>query len=628
MKKISKLLLVLLLTLALTACEKGGADPADGNAQESQSSEESLSESSSNSQEQAAVQTPEPQKTTMELYEGFLNGEVRLHKGKTEFGVMDHARNKLIPYFAPVVDDGGYTLKEFVGRVYELENSWDVSLFVYGVNYEYVDLGKDGEKELVIQVVLDGGVWGDAGTFAFIVKNVDGELQLVQKLEAKGDSCEYLWNDYGLIYETGYGEEAECVRYGVLDGNGERHPLYATTFYYGMGAEYGIEEGIPGAAKKIAAEFGEEDYPFQGIELQGYYFGESEDYEVIKKNSVYTYEAYWFDEDGEEAPLPDALKQRAEQAFADAGEKCYTREEIDELIVQRYLSLGIGTDKEVTKNEDGLEWKWLEKKDYWYGKTVTVKNTEELMAAIANDTEIIMEPGIYDLTEWLMEGDHLSKVPHYNYSYDYQGDNPPGIVYNGSDIEDYEIVISGLHSLSLIGKDANNPAKIVCECPYARVLCFEYCSDILLENLIMGHEIEKGKCSGDVLGFEDSYMAKLKNCDLYGCGAYGLGLSETYGFSIEGGKIHDCTYGCIAATASGWISITGMEFVDCMEYDMFSIYGGSIEFNECTFRNLQGNMLNLNGGAGYAYFNDCKFDAAALDSIRGNEYFEGCVEIN
>lgn len=620
MKRFSRALFTALVVLTLAACgESGRKESTDGDLEVSQSvQEQSTVEETQEGETEGQAAEEKQQKSAQQLYEGFLAGEIPVHKGQTNYGVQDWDADKEIPYFIPVVDDGGYRLRDFVGRVNELESQYDKSIYVDAVNYAYLDIEKDGQQELALFVSNEHGAWSEGKSYVFLIKAVDGELQLIYRLESSELSWGYLGNPYGLICQSGYGEEGEYNNYFVLDDDGKEHFLYHVSYWYGMGEGYGYEEGIPAAADRIVKEDGLDDYYFEGIELIGYSFGIGE--ELSEQEVVYTYVDYCYDEDGN-INLPAEKKERIEKAFAYAGKKCHTQEEIDALIQKKYLGLGLGTDVTVVQAQNYVEWTGLEPDAYWYGATVTVKDAKELMAAIADNTHILLEPGTYDLTEWLLEGNNLNRVPQYVYDEAYEGDNYAKIVYNGSDIADYEIVLNDLHNLTLESADVKNPAKIVCECPYARVISFEKCTNVSVEGLIMGHEIEPGYCSGDVLGFERCDIVKVKDCDLYGCGAYGIGLRNTYGTMITGGKIHDCTYGCIQANGCGWIEIDGMAFVDCKEYDMFSLYGCTFSFTNCSFKNLQGNMLGLSGGNGYVIFSNCQYDAAALDSIRNNEFF-------
>ena len=57
---------------------------------------------------------------------------------------------------------------------------------------------------------------------------------------------------------------------------------------------------------------------------------------------------------------------------------------------------------------------------------------------------------------------------------------------------------------------------------YAFCLKFVNCSNCEVENLTIGHTVG-GFCSGGVIGAEQSSVT-VKDCDLYGCGTYGLNL--------------------------------------------------------------------------------------------------------
>ena len=66
---------------------------------------------------------------------------------------------------------------------------------------------------------------------------------------------------------------------------------------------------------------------------------------------------------------------------------------------------------------------------------------------------------------------------------------------------------------------------------YSFVIRFVNCTNCVVENLTMGHT-EGGFCSGGVIGARQTSNLTVKDCDLYGCGTYGLDLRETYNFKL------------------------------------------------------------------------------------------------
>ena len=66
----------------------------------------------------------------------------------------------------------GYTLKEFIGRIQQVESvESDTSIRVGSVSHALLDCGNDGEPELALQVLCEGDLWGEGTDYSFIIKN-------------------------------------------------------------------------------------------------------------------------------------------------------------------------------------------------------------------------------------------------------------------------------------------------------------------------------------------------------------------------------------------------------------------------------------------------------------------------
>ncbi|MBO6010831.1 MAG: procyclic acidic repetitive family protein, partial [Oscillospiraceae bacterium] len=148
---------------------------------------------------------------------------------------------------------------------------------------------------------------------------------------------------------------------------------------------------------------------------------------------------------------------------------------------------------------------------------VEVGTVGELMAAVADDTTIVLLPGEYNLTEWLSENP-LEYYPEYPQA---------GHCYRRDALEGDELMIFGYSNLSFVSKYSNAPAKIVCDPRHATVLNFINCDVLGLFDLSVGHSDMDGVCAGNVIDLTDCSGVDIKDCDLYGCGAYALYALES-----------------------------------------------------------------------------------------------------
>jgi hypothetical protein len=240
---------------------------------------------------------------------------------------------------------------------------------------------------------------------------------------------------------------------------------------------------------------------------------------------------------------------------------------------------------------------------------VEVGTVDELMAAIANDTTIVLLPGVYNLTEWLNEN-RIEYYPEYPQA---------GHCYRRDALEGDELMIFGYSNLCLVSKYSNAPAKIVCDPRHATVLNFVNCDVLGLFDLSVGHSAMDGVCAGNVIDLVDCEGVDIKDCDLYGCGAYALEANDSANVWLIGGKVHDCTYGCMIASGSE-IVCSRTEFTACGEYDMFEAWNSEMTFYACEFSFLNGNMVYIDENS-VMYFYSCMFDAPSFRSLESATYY-------
>ena len=598
---------MLLVTLMLLAiCTAGCEKKTDGSSEEGK---ESVSSSESQSVEPSVdgegESKPKPNVSSSELYDGFVCGEERVYCERQSYSYYDSVSGTEKTYFP---DANGYLLKELVGRIQTVDGAEaGAPIHVTGVSFTTIDCGSDGEPELCLQVACVSDDWGSANTYEFIIKNVDGKLQICHRSVSGYRSYSEVANRRGFVEEGYYWGMGWHSATGFVDGDGNYHYLYAITSDSGYSWISG-DDALSKAIAEVAEEEGEEwlDY-FEILEyrFQEWQEGEKED-EIVK----YSYEAYVDEEEQNE------IQNVVEKIFAKAGITLYSKAEIQSMIEKRLGEFGLTSAMAKYEYEE-MNWKNLDQKDYWPGKIVTVKSTDEFINALNSNTMIYLEPGTYNLTSWLRSEGGINKIP--TYLLEDEGINPAGVLLSGWDEEAWDVYVNRLNNLIISSVDPKKPATIVTESPTACVLSFENCSYVELNNLVLGHEVQPGHCSGDVIHFYESKGINVKECDLYGCGAYGISVYRCDDVSINDSVIHDCTYGCMNVYG-GYANVNNTRFENCKEFTMFSVDDGSMYFYNCNFRNLQGEMAYV-GESGYMGFSDCQFDVKALESLQKNKEF-------
>ena len=126
-------------------------------------------------------------------------------------------------------------------------------------------------------------------------------------------------------------------------------------------------------------------------------------------------------------------------------------------------------------------------------------------------------------------------------------------------------------------------SRIVVEPRYAFCLRFVDCSQCTVSNLTIGHT-DAGHCEGGVIGMKRGWRNVVTDCDLYGCGTYGLDLEGTNSFSLYSSKIHDCTYGIMQLRNCEAVHSTHCDFLNNKEYALIDSQGcvGTV-FEDCRF---------------------------------------------
>ena len=188
--------------------------------------------------------------------------------------------------------------------------------------------------------------------------------------------------------------------------------------------------------------------------------------------------------------------------------------------------------------------------------SVTVTNADEFLAAIAPNTEIVIDTETIDFST----------------AKDYGGG--PKKYYRWEDIYDGPaLVIAGADNLTIRSKDGKTKNHTINAVPrYANVLTFINCDNLVLSGFTAGHTKEPGVCAGGVLMFQGCEFVSVDNCGLFGCGILGVQAEGCTGITLRSSDIYECSYGGVSMSDTTGITI-----------------------NDCTFRDLGGNNLMLSG---------------------------------
>ena len=182
---------------------------------------------------------------------------------------------------------------------------------------------------------------------------------------------------------------------------------------------------------------------------------------------------------------------------------------------------------------------------------VTVTTVDEFLAAIAPNTEIIVDAELLDLST--AKGYGKNKTDYYDWAEAYDGP---------------ELYITEVSNLTIRGADEDHTVNVISSVPrYSNVLNFFNCANIMVKGLTVGHTEEPGYCLGGVLFFMNCQDILVEDCGLFGCGTLGVKAESSKNIQVINNDIYDCSVG-------------GVELINCddanMDGNTFRELGGPI----------------------------------------------------
>lgn len=176
---------------------------------------------------------------------------------------------------------------------------------------------------------------------------------------------------------------------------------------------------------------------------------------------------------------------------------------------------------------------------------VSVSSVDELISAIAPDTHIVMQSGVYELDRASTYG----KVSGENYYWEES--------YDGC-----ELVIKDAKNLSISAAD-DADVTVSTTPRYANVLRFENCDGLVLDDLVCGHTKEPGACSGGVIRLVNTDKARINDCKLYGCGIIGVDAYKCRELYVTDCDIYECSFNAVAVNGCRDVRIVDCDIYKC-----------------------------------------------------------------
>lgn len=171
---------------------------------------------------------------------------------------------------------------------------------------------------------------------------------------------------------------------------------------------------------------------------------------------------------------------------------------------------------------------------------VWVSTVDELLAAIGPDTLVHLAAGDYNLADATGYGTQGGQY------YYWTG------VFDGP-----QLIITGVENFHLMG-EGKESVNILTEPRYAEVIVFNACRNVTLAELTAGHTQAPNGCAGGVIKFQDTELATINSCGLFGCGILGVTAIGCEDIQVLNTEIYECSYGAASVSSSRNVS-----FVDC-----------------------------------------------------------------
>lgn len=227
---------------------------------------------------------------------------------------------------------------------------------------------------------------------------------------------------------------------------------------------------------------------------------------------------------------------------------------------------------------------------------ITVKTAKELIEALGSNRTVIIKDGCTLNLSDELDNEQLFHRMGYLWRNDYYDERDVAAETKVScerfDGRQFELL--GISNLTIRG--GGKDCRIVVNPRYANVINLYRCRNIRLERLTIGHT-EEGYCEGGVIYAENCQNITVANCDLYGCGTYGLEAGSCKKIVMERTVIQDCSYGIMQLGAVEDASFTDCDFVRCREFDLIGVGSNceNIHFKRCRFAQNKGQLFNLGG---------------------------------
>lgn len=224
-------------------------------------------------------------------------------------------------------------------------------------------------------------------------------------------------------------------------------------------------------------------------------------------------------------------------------------------------------------------------------KVMTVSTADQFVKAIASNVEIVLKPGVYDLSRA-------------------QRKNGANVAWS-SDGADAELILKGLSNFVLRGEDTESASVLSVKSPAALVLGFENSKDVSVRSVNLLHAVT-GPCSAGVVSVVGGSNVSFEDCLVEGSGSIGFIIDGTKGFAAKGVTVKGCSSGAIDASGASGVSFVECSFLDNQAYPLIMASDSDeILFKYSSFEGNEGSSVV--DASSVVTFEACAFSSNAVD---------------
>ena len=213
---------------------------------------------------------------------------------------------------------------------------------------------------------------------------------------------------------------------------------------------------------------------------------------------------------------------------------------------------------------------------------IVVKTEEQFLSALGNNRTVVVAADTHLNLSRVLENENMFRGKQgRRWASDASAIiSKDPLVVSESETDGRQLALLNFSGLTIMGQ---KNSSIEVDPRYSYCLYFINCDHCEVHNLTIGHT-EGGYCSGGVIGVKGGRQNFVKDCDLYGCGTYGLDLMETTDFGMTNSNVHDCTYGIMQLRSCMAVKFNKCDFFNNREYDLIEGRGvEGLSFTDCRF---------------------------------------------